>query len=365
MSDFVSVPLRRSLVTGFLFFALVLSLGQALAGDSGSSQGGGTVGVTVTNQAPVVTRFDIKDSVTNASLMGSQLDVRTTYWVWVTVFDENNWSDIKQLDVNFWNDGGVNPEKTYYQQIGGANLRINLTYANSGSNAPTTGQWSLGEGNANFTSSSIVIYTITANQRYGFKIPFELRSQIRQANDPVNSGTTGYDDLGSWNAQFVALDNGNNNVTQRANETSGVYYEFGIFKYTAIAFVNTWTGTAPVAPGASVTTNTRTISHVSNAPYKLSVYVTSTLSDGTDTIAVTNMIVTAAGDANDAITTDTAFTGAGPVNAIYLLGSSSTTQAFDPTGNAETTGLQFKVNVPLGTPAGTYTASIVVKVEQP
>src|SRR5438876_4311727 len=240
MSDFVSVPLRRSLVAGFVFFAMVMSLGQALAGDSGSSQGGGTVGVTVTNQAPVVTRFDIKDSVTNASLMGSQLDVRTTYWVWVTVFDENNWSDIKQLDVNFWNDGGVNPEKTYYQQIGGANLRINLTYANSGSNAPTTGQWSLGEGNANFTSSSIGIYTITANQRYGFKIPFELRSQIRQANDPVNSGTTGYDDLGSWNAQFVALDNGNNNVTQRANETSGVYYEFGVFKYTAIAFVNPW-----------------------------------------------------------------------------------------------------------------------------
>ena len=176
-------------------------------------------------------------------------------------------------------------------------------------------------------------------------------------------GTTPKSTQGEHNPVAVPLSH--NRWTQRANETSGVYYEFGVFKYTAIAFVNTWTGTAPVAPGASVTTNTRTISHVSNAPYKLSVYVTSTLSDGTDTIAVTNMIVTAAGDANDAITTDTAFTGAGPVNAIYLLGSSSTTQAFDPTGNAETTGLQFMVNVPLGTPAGTYTASIVVKVEQP
>src|SRR5207245_11599842 len=131
-------------------------------------------------QEPLVTRFRIKNWVSNTSLIGYELDVRTTYWVWVTVFDENNWSDIKQLDVNFWNDGGVNPEKTYYQQIGGANLRINLTYANSGSNAPTTGQWSLGEGNANFTSASIVIYTITANQRYGFDIPFELLSQHRQ-----------------------------------------------------------------------------------------------------------------------------------------------------------------------------------------
>jgi hypothetical protein len=359
------VPLRRSLVAGFVFFALVLSLGRAIAGDSGSSQGGGTVGVTVTNQAPVVTQFDIRNPANNASLMGSQLDVRTTYWVWVTVFDENNWSDVKQLDVNFWNDGGVNPEKTYYQQTGGANLRINLTYANGGANTPTTGQWSASEGKVNFTSSTVSIYTITPNQRYSFKIPFELRSQVRQANDPVASGTSGYDDLGSWNAQFVALDNGNNNVTQRANETSSVYYEFGIYKYTAIAFTNTWTGTGAVAPGASISTNTRTISHVSNAPYRLSVYVSSTLSDVTDAIAVTNIMVTAAGDSGDAVTTNTSFAGVGSGFPIYLLGDASTPHAFDATGDAETTGLQFKVNVPLGTPAGTYTANVVVKVEQP
>src|SRR5438093_702836 len=246
MTRFFRVPLRRCLVAGLVFFALVLSLGHAMAGDSGSAEGGGPVGVTVTNQAPVVTQFDIR-TTSNASLMGSQLDVRTTYWIWVTVYDQNNWSDIKQLDINLWYDGGSGSEKTYWQQTG----------------------------------------------------------------------------VG-----------------------------------------NPWTG-GSIAPGASATTGTRNVVHESNAPYKLSVYVTTTLTSPTDTIAVTNIMVTAAGDATDLITTDTAFTGLGIANRIYLLGSASTTQPFDPSVNSETTGLQFKINVPLGTPAGAYSANIVVRVEQP
>ena len=364
MTRFFRVPLRRCLVAGLVFFALVLSLGHAMAGDSGSAEGGGPVGVTVTNQAPVVTQFDIR-TTSNASLMGSQLDVRTTYWIWVTVYDQNNWSDIKQLDVNLWYDGGSGSEKTYWQQTGGANLRVNLTYTNSGVNQPSVTQWSLDQGNTNFTATTVAIGTNTVNQNYSFRIPLELRSQIRQANDPTASGTSGYDDLGSWNAQFVALDNGGNNVTQQQSEVSGVFYEFGVFKYTGITLVGSpWTG-GSIAPGASATTGTRNVVHESNAPYKLSVYVTTTLTSPTDTIAVTNIMVTAAGDATDLITTDTAFTGLGIANRIYLLGSASTTQPFDPSVNSETTGLQFKINVPLGTPAGAYSANIVVRVEQP
>src|SRR2546427_827214 len=196
MTRFFRVPLRRCLVAGLVFFALVLSLGHAMAGDSGSAEGGGPVGVTVTNQAPVVTQFAI----------------------------------------------GTN----------------------------------------------------TVNQNYSFRIPLELRSQIRQANDPTASGTSGYDDLGSWNAQFVALDNGGNNVTRQQSEVSGVFYEFGVFKYTGITLVGSpWTG-GSIAPGASATTGTRNVVHESNAPYKLSVYVTTTLTSPTDTIAFTTIMVTAA-----------------------------------------------------------------------
>src|SRR2546427_5438540 len=163
MTRFLRVPLRRCLVAGLVFFALVLSLGHAMAGDSGSAEGGGPVGVTVTNQAPVVTQFDIR-TTSNASLMGSQLDVRTTYWIWVTVYDQNNWSDIKQLDVNLWYDGGSGSEKTYWQQTGGAKPPGNPTYTKYRGNQPNGTQWALHPGNTNFTATTGATGTNTVNQ---------------------------------------------------------------------------------------------------------------------------------------------------------------------------------------------------------
>src|SRR5437016_10424646 len=114
MSDFVSVPLRRSLVAGFVFFAMVMSLGQALAGDSSSQSG--SVGATVTANAPQITNFDMKDtSGSPATIIGTQIVVLTTYTFNFRVNAPNGWADITHVYARIWHDGGH--DVTYYADL--------------------------------------------------------------------------------------------------------------------------------------------------------------------------------------------------------------------------------------------------------
>src|SRR3989442_12679239 len=105
MSDFVSVPLRRSLVAGFVFFAMVMSLGQALAGDSSSQSG--SVGATVTANAPQISNFDMKDtSGSPATIIGTQIVVITTYTFNFQVNAPNGRPHITHAYIQIWHDGG-------------------------------------------------------------------------------------------------------------------------------------------------------------------------------------------------------------------------------------------------------------------
>ncbi len=345
--------------------ALLMTMGRVLAADVPSATDtNNTLGATVSSNSPVISSVDIKNGKTGAatSLMGSQLDVSTTYYVWLTVNDANGWADIKWANVRMWYDGGSS-EIAFSAQTSGANYRADFNYTNVAPlTDPATTEWSVAEGNVAYSSADTDIVTNTANQNYTFKLSFQLNAQIRQANDPVNSGTVNYDDLGSWNMEVRARDATNPDVFNRIG-AGGVYHEFGVFQFTSVSIGANWDA-GTIAPGASGSTSVVTVTHQSNRQYKMKLWFDTHLVSGPNTITITNVQILAAGDASDAITSDTAFTALAEANSIYIHGSAATFRAHDATGNSQTTGVQFRVNVPLATPSGSYVANLTIKVEQ-
>src|SRR2546430_9642002 len=142
MSDGSREALRGALVAGFLFFVLILSAGHAIAPDGGSSSGGGTISQTVNANAPRLIAFDIRNAANTSSVMGTQLDVLTTFNFWITVNNTNGWASITNLYVNLWYDAGVDAT-SYDSANSAANYKINITYTNAAATSPTPTQWAL------------------------------------------------------------------------------------------------------------------------------------------------------------------------------------------------------------------------------
>jgi hypothetical protein len=356
--------LGRSAVTGFLFLAIVLSMGHAAAPDAGSDEGTGNVSTVVTSAAPTITEFDIRNVPGNTSQMGAQLDVNVTYWFWLRVNDDNNWSDVQNVWINLWFDGGSDGTP-YNNQTAGANYRLNLTYNNSGGdNTPAASEWSVSEGNFVYSSASSSVFANVAPRDFSFRLAFTLNKQVRQANDPVNVGLIGYDDTNSWNAQVRAVDDERNLATVQTNAL-GVFFEFGVFQYTEVTISAPWLA-GSIAPGANASTNTVSVTHISNRDYRVRIWFVGHLTSASNnTISVTNVKVLAAADSTDDVTVDTPFAGIGSANAIYLRGNATSNESHDASVNSHTTIVQLNIAVPLGTQTGTYVATVTVRVEQP
>src|SRR2546421_11365317 len=102
MSDGSREALHGALVAGFLFFVLILSAGHAIAPDTGSSSGSGTFSQTVNPNAPRLIAFDIRNAANTSSVMGTQLDVLTTFNFWINVNNTNGGAAVTSLDSNLW-----------------------------------------------------------------------------------------------------------------------------------------------------------------------------------------------------------------------------------------------------------------------
>src|SRR2546425_2215312 len=160
MSDFVSLPLRRSLLAGFVFVAMVMSLGQALAGDSSSQSG--SVGATVTANAPQITNFDMKDtSGSPATIIGTQVVVLTTYTFNFRVNAPNGWADITHVYARIWHDGG-NDATNYAGQTTGANYKASLAATYSSASAPAVTDFSAVDGNIQYVQGSSSVTAVLA-----------------------------------------------------------------------------------------------------------------------------------------------------------------------------------------------------------
>ncbi len=353
----------KAFTIGLLTFSLLLGLGQAMAGDIGSDEDAdNTLGADVVSAQPEITGFDITD-VADVSFMHAQLDVGTTFYFNVTVGDPDGWGDVQYINIRTWYDGGT-AELTFDQQASaGANYRVDLNYTNAGSlTVPALNQWNVTEGNMVYASGSSSIFENVANENYTFKLAFTLNNQIRQAAIPTNPGTVTYDDLDSWNAEVRAKDFGNPDITNQADATS-VYHEFGVFLFTNVSIGANWDA-GTISPGGNAVTAIVTVTHQANRAYKMSVWFNTTLTFDGNTIPITDINITAAGDPNDDIASDIFFLGLDFANREFIWGSGAN-QAHNVSSDQETTGVQFGVSVPFGTPSGTYVATLTIRVETP
>ena len=97
----------------------------------------------------------------------------------------------------------------------------------------------------------------------------------------------------------------------------------------------------------------------------MTIWFTTDLIKGSDTISITNVQILAAADPGDNITADTPFTGLGESsNAVFIYGTASWYFAHSANTDEDTTVVQFSVTIPLGSAPGTYTAQLTIKVTQ-
>jgi len=363
MSDFVSVPLRRSLVAGFVFFAMVMSLGQALAGDSSSQSG--QVGATVTATAPDITLFDIKTTGTPTTIIGTQLVVLTTYTFNFRVNAPNGWTDITNVYARVWHDGG-DDATAYTGQTTGANYRASLTATYSGASAPAAGDFSAVDGNLQYVLGSSSVTPFVAGQTYDFVLAFQYHAQMRAAKTPTSLSTSSYNNPNSWNAEIEVTDVSANDVFQHQQTGTNDYFEFGVATYTSVTFTGPWTATANIAPGGNSNTNAVTITRISNFEFQLYAYFSTDLiktTDATKTIPVNgNVKILATGDMGGV---DGVFAGTGNGNKVYVLGTATPTyHTMDANADSGTVSVTFNIVVPLGTSAGTYQGTVFFTVQQ-
>lgn len=345
-----AAALRRALLSGLIFFAVLMSLGNALAGDVSNTDGSGTLQGDVNPNAPVLWYYNVTDGA-GVSKWGAQLDVQTTYTVYATVNAPNGWASVTGLYVNFWWDGGSDG-LTFANQASGSNFKLNLSYTNAGSTSPTVSQWAIASGNWAYTSGSSSIAVNAAGYNYSFRLAISLNAMVRAAPAPTTPSVGGYKNIHSWNAQLVATDTSGGTVTYRSNQTTTVYYEFGVYQYTHITVPASWDAGA-IAPGASGTAPSQNVVYSSNANYTLKAYLNGLLTSGGNTIPADQVQITGGGLSN------AAFSGIGVANSLYLYGDGAPTyQAMDANANDMTVGVSFKINVPLGTPVGAYSATV-------
>ncbi len=355
--------LPKALCAGIVAFALMFALGQAMAVDQASDDDtDNTLGAQVVSDPPEIISFDITDDL-DVSLMHVQLDVNTTYYFNLTLREPDFWSDLKWANIRLWFDGG-DDATTFDGQTNGSNYRLDLNYTNVGPvSDPALSEWIVAEGNFVFDSGSSEIFTNVVNENYTFKLAFTLNNQVRYGIDPPNQGTGSYNDPNTWNAEVRAKDVSNPIETEQ-KDGANVYYEFGVFMHTFVSIGGNWDA-GSISPGASGTSLVEIVTHEANRDYRMRVWFDSHLVSGPNTITVNYINITAAGDPDDVIISDTSFSDTGEANAVYIWGSSGTEQTHNFTSDQGTTGVQFRVAVPLATPVGSYVANLTIRVETP
>lgn len=318
------------------------------------------------DRAPSVTNFRLEDGA-GTTQAGQQLDVDALYYFLFNVTDDDGWSDIGgsgNVSLRLWYDGNVSPELTFGEQTTGANYRIVLTYQDTADpSTATLAEWSVTEGRATYDAAASSLTSITSGATvigYEFKLALKLGFQVKHAVDPTNATTGGYNDRDSWNAEVTATDGTSTTTLQTAS--TGVHMEFGVFQYTFVSIGGNWS--VSVAPGQTGNTNTVTVTRRSNDDFTLKIWFVTHLVKGSDTVSIANVEILAAADPDDDITSDQSFGGLGEGNAIYILGSDTLFFSHSVDTDGDTSVVQFRVTIPLGTLAGTYVAQLTVKLEQ-
>ena len=326
-----------------------MPVGNVMAGDIGSYSDNSTNITCIVHQGPIIQAYGLLNS-TNVNLTNDMLDVQVEYHFYAVVNQSSGWSDMEYVNITAWYDN--NDDSAYnYNVTAGANLNFKLVYDN------TTGTASISSpyGNVlNVHGTETVIDTYTHNITIYFTLDYQMRHAPGDGNWS-DGGGPGWNDLDSWNFRINAT-----SVGGYATKDD----EFGIYKYTYVAASGDPSVTT--SPGTGHTTNVMSpvqkLTFRTNDVFWLNVTI-GDLTSGSNSITSDNVWVRTN---NGTVTTDTQFPGpGGGTLVLYGTAGAGNYSAAYADGSEELCDVTWSIDVPLGTPVGTYTSGVTYLIEQP
>jgi len=324
---------------------LIVPAGGVMAADQSSDTDmNTTIRCNVEQGLPVINYVKFMDDSWTLR-NNTQIDVLDTYYFEIEATQDTEWSDIDHLDVLLWFDFGDDsavPTSTTTN-----NTQFLLRYDNS-SGTESFGLVDNGNGEVTFDAGSITYVNSTTSI---LNFSFTPQNEIRHATGAANGGP-GFNDLNSWNYRV--------NATNTAGYTSANWDdEFGVYRYTTVSAVNDPEGTGtPGQNNIALDDNGNTVvTYSANEKFKLSVGIND-LTDGSNTITADNVRVMG-GD----IGSYTAFASGGSTQWIYG-GSASYHSAYDTynPSSDHTVTTSWVMDIPFGTPSGTYTSTVTYTI---
>ncbi len=334
-------------------------VGNVMAVDVGSDSDNSTnITCIVQTGIPKINYYDLRDAT--SSVMNAMIDVNQTYYFVINVTQESGWADLDYINITAWYDGGTE-SGTYGYGSGAPNTQFFIRYENTTGTATVTIQYpTTGEiDSVSFTE------TVIDSTTHNITIAFRPRDQIRYAPGDGSWDTTeGWNDANTWNFRMNVSNSGGGYNNSARNE-------FGVYRFTNITASGDPQGSGVPGQLVYLTSTNTVVKFKTNYNFRMNVSLDTDLLNtalGTS-IAATNVEVNAT-NLNPAtmtptLTTWTAFTGTGINNPVWIFGDATPSyhNAFD-SGIQESLETQWRVQIPIGTPAGTYTAAVTYIIEQ-
>ncbi len=340
----------------------------------GDAHGDFNITITGENDPPFVEPGTVKllysaeDYTTSSSRLNQQFMPTGTDKLafWVEIVEPNDISTLDYVKLQAWYDDpdGDGSEEPYPSSGTDKNARVEIRYSHS------SGQFEM-----LYPTSSEVAFDagdcIAENMGNGYSIRLKFvfaphkQARASRSGDPSigNSSCT-------WNFRFECKDTENPPNVCVSNVSSENGWEYGYAHVTSLAGVldRYVSSGAPVSPNCQASTLDYTLSWSSNNDYRFSVEMKTPLANGADVIAYSNVMAKEATSPTSGYAGNAFTSGDNPFllenyasfDSQYrkLFWYGNMLNYFDaPTAGSEQSFMtNVLVNVPMGTPSGTYTS---------
>jgi len=329
-----------------------------------TNQASAVAQITLDIFVPEIREYALLDSLWNVisdNTTDGLIDVGQLYYFNVTVRHEFGFLEVDFVNITAWHDMG--DDTNTYNSTHGANLNMMFCYQNDSSTGDVGEFFMVWNGTDNETilHKSLcrdVQHPIAPNTRI-LTWAFTPGKQIRAANWTLPSGgPEGFNDLNSWNFNITATDD------LGANNTP-VHDEFGVYKYVEVTANNDPMGAGRPGMLAQLYPSMH-VNSSANHNFKLNVSINN-LTDGTNNISAEQVEILWSSDGGITTYGWRPFTFANESYkdnyTEFQFGDDGSWQAPFVNGSFNHTVMDWRVDIPVSQPEGTYTSPVYIRIE--
>jgi len=329
-----------------------------------TNQASAVASITLDVFIPDIVEYALLDSSWNVisdNTTDGLIDVGQLYYFNATIKHQFGFGLIDNVTITAWHDMGN--DANIYNSTHGANLNMMFRYQNDSSTGDVGEFFMEWNGTHDETILHIsqcmdIEHPTIANARM-LTWAFTPGKQIRAAKGPLAAGgVEGFNDLNSWNFNITAYDDLNINSTP-------IEDEFGVYKYVEVTADNDPSGAgrpgmlAPLSPSMNIT---------SSANYRFNLNVSiNNLTDGTNNISAEQVEMFWTSDGGGTTYGWRAFSFSNESYddnyTDYYYGSDAIWQSPFVNGSFNTTVVNWRVDIPVAQPEGTYTSPVYIRIE--